>query len=201
MRSLRRRISYANVLATLALFFALTGGAAAVGKYLTASDPITAGDLAGSTYGNPVIAAEKVTTGKIADAAVSAAKIADDAVSTAKLVDGAVSAAKLATGVRMWAVMKADGTLTDSSGAIAGPFTGKSPNSTGAYQVLFTTSITHCSAVASPSGLGEQAGGSGAPLYPAMAVVYRTSSTQIAVYLYDPNGTPIDDGFTLAVFC
>jgi hypothetical protein len=55
-------LSYANLVATLALFFALTGTAAATGKYLLASDPITAGDLAGSSYGIPVIAAGKITS-------------------------------------------------------------------------------------------------------------------------------------------
>ena len=39
--------------AFVALFFALTGSAFAGSKYLTARDPITQGDLAGSTYGNP----------------------------------------------------------------------------------------------------------------------------------------------------
>jgi hypothetical protein len=71
---LRRRLSYANVMATLAFFFALTGGAMAGVKYLTASEPINAGDLAGSTYGSPVIAAGKVTSGKIADGAITSAK-------------------------------------------------------------------------------------------------------------------------------
>lgn len=37
--SLRRRPSYANVMATLGLFLALTGGAMAGAKYLTANDP------------------------------------------------------------------------------------------------------------------------------------------------------------------
>jgi hypothetical protein len=73
-RRLRRRLSYANVMATLAFFFALTGGAMAGVKYLTSSDPINAGDLAGSTYGNPVIATGKVTTGKVADGAITSAK-------------------------------------------------------------------------------------------------------------------------------
>jgi hypothetical protein len=71
---LRRRLSYANVMATLALFFALSGGAMAATKYLQATDPITQGDLAGSTYGSPVIAAGKVTTAKIADGAITSAK-------------------------------------------------------------------------------------------------------------------------------
>lgn len=69
LRSLRGRLSYANVMATLAFFFALTGGAMAGVKYLTASDPINAGDLAGSTYGTPVIAAGAITSGKFASTA------------------------------------------------------------------------------------------------------------------------------------
>jgi len=66
---LRRRLSYANVMATPAFFFALTGGAMAGAKYLTANDPITAGDLAGSTYGAPVIAAGTITSAKFAPTA------------------------------------------------------------------------------------------------------------------------------------
>jgi hypothetical protein len=68
---LRAKFTYANVLATLALFFALTGTATTVGKYLTATDLILAGDLAGSTYGNPVLAPGTMTTGKIVDGAVT----------------------------------------------------------------------------------------------------------------------------------
>jgi hypothetical protein len=71
---MRRRLSYANVMATLAFFFALTGGTMAATKYLVASDPIPAtGDLTG-TYGSPLIAAGKVTTGKIADGAITTSK-------------------------------------------------------------------------------------------------------------------------------
>ena len=87
---MRRRLTYANVIATIALFFALTGGAwAAASKYLMASDPITQGDLAGSTYGNPVIATGKVTTGKITDGAVTTAKFDGSALApNADLLDG-----------------------------------------------------------------------------------------------------------------
>jgi hypothetical protein len=74
----RRRVGYANVMATLAFFFALTGSATAVGKYLTAGSPITSGDLAGSTYGNPVIADGAITTAKFDGSATApnAAKLA-----------------------------------------------------------------------------------------------------------------------------
>jgi hypothetical protein len=72
---LGRRLSYANVMATIAFFFALTGGAMATSKYLVATDTIPqTSDLAGSTYGNPLIADGKVTSGKIADGAIVTSK-------------------------------------------------------------------------------------------------------------------------------
>src|ERR1044072_7012851 len=96
---MRKRLSYANVMATMAVFFALTGGAwAATSKYLMTSDPITQGDLAGSTYGSPVVAAGKVTTGKVADGAVTSVKLADSGVTSAKLADGAVTSSKFDSG-------------------------------------------------------------------------------------------------------
>jgi hypothetical protein len=67
---MRRKLTYANVMATLAFFFALSGGAMAVTKYLTANDPIVAGDLAGSTYGDPVIADGAVANAKLANSSV-----------------------------------------------------------------------------------------------------------------------------------
>ena len=70
-QGLRGRLSYANVMATLALFFALTGGAVAATGALKATDPITAGDLANSTYGTPVIAAGAITSAKFAPTATA----------------------------------------------------------------------------------------------------------------------------------
>jgi hypothetical protein len=76
-----KRLSYANVMATLAFFFALSGGAMAAGKYLLSTDTIaSSSDLAGSTYGSPVIAAGKVTTDKIADGSITTAKFAGAAI-------------------------------------------------------------------------------------------------------------------------
>jgi len=68
-QGLRGRLSYANVMATLAFFFALTGGAMAANNYIRTTDSITTGDLAGSTYGTPVIAAGKITSDKFAPTA------------------------------------------------------------------------------------------------------------------------------------
>ena len=55
--------------ALVALFFALTSGALAANKFIQSTDPITQGDLAGSTYGNPVLAGGTVNTSKFAPTA------------------------------------------------------------------------------------------------------------------------------------
>jgi hypothetical protein len=95
LTGLRRRLTYANVIATLALFFALTGGAMAGVKYLVAADTIPAtSDLAGSTYGNPQIAAGKVTSDKIANGAITSSKFDSSALApNADKLDGLDSSA------------------------------------------------------------------------------------------------------------
>ena len=95
LAGLRRRVTYANVTATVALFFALTGGATAAAKVLIATATIPAtSDLAGSTYGNPMIASGKVTSGKIADGAITTAKFNASAIApNADKLDGLDSSA------------------------------------------------------------------------------------------------------------
>ncbi len=62
------------------------------------------GDLSGSTYPNPVVAANAITTTKINNGAVTTAKIADANVTNGKLADGSVSSAKIQDG----AIVNAD---------------------------------------------------------------------------------------------
>jgi hypothetical protein len=131
-QGLRGRLSYANVIATLALFFALTGSAAAGVKYLQASDPITQGDLAGSTYGHPVLAA--------------------GAVDSAKIANGAVTNSKLATNARLWAVVQSGAGNTEVMSASKSGVTVNHVEGTGSYLVDFgtgTPQLGSCAAVAS----------------------------------------------------
>lgn len=89
---LLRKLSYPNVVATVALFFALTGAATAGVKYLEWGAP-AGGDLAGSLP-NPTIAANAVGGAKVADNSLTGADIDE---STLGQVPSAASATDAAT--------------------------------------------------------------------------------------------------------
>ncbi len=79
------RLSYANVAATLALFFSLAGGAYAVG-------------LGKNDVKSKNIAPKAVKAGDLATGAVTGPKLGANAVTTAKVTDGNLLAADLAPG-------------------------------------------------------------------------------------------------------
>jgi hypothetical protein len=88
MRAVMRRLTYANVIATLALFLALGGGVVwAAGK-----------------VGPGKLRPNSVSAGKIKRNAVTAAKIRPNAVTATKIRDGAVDFTKLAAGTNVIAV-------------------------------------------------------------------------------------------------
>jgi len=111
---MQSKLTYSNVVATIALFFALTGGAA----YAAGKLKIQSGD----------IASRAVKAGKIAPRAVKSGKIALGAVGTDQLVDGAVTRPKIATGA-VGSAQVQDGSieltdLKDPVGFVASPVGG-----------------------------------------------------------------------------
>jgi hypothetical protein len=96
-----RRPRYADVAATLALIFAMSGTAYAVATVHTSdivNGAVTTPKLADGAVTNPKIAAAAVGSGKLADGAVATVKLADGSVTSGKLADGSVSNFKLAAG-------------------------------------------------------------------------------------------------------
>lgn len=86
LRAVLRRLTYANVIATMALFLALGGGA------------VWAANKQANKVGTGKLKPNAVTAGKIKANAVTASKIRENAVTNAKIREGAVNFGKLATG-------------------------------------------------------------------------------------------------------
>src|ERR1700748_3794207 len=89
LRVIGRRLTYANVIATLALFLALGGGA------------VWAANKASQKVGTGKLKQNAVTAGKIKANAVTQSKIRENAVTNAKIREGAVNFGKIATGTNV----------------------------------------------------------------------------------------------------
>jgi hypothetical protein len=116
----RPRITYANVVSTLALFLALSGGVAfaavqlgkeSVGTRELRNNAVTAAKIKAGAVGSKEIAAGAVGSQGLADGAVGALKLADGATTTAKLSNGAVTNGKLDDGAVTTGKL-ADGSVT-----------------------------------------------------------------------------------------
>lgn len=88
MNQIRKRLTYANVMSSLAVFL-LLGGATAF-----AASKIGANQLKANSVKTGKIVKEAVTTGKLKKNAVTESKIADGAVTTKKIANDAVTGEK-----------------------------------------------------------------------------------------------------------
>jgi hypothetical protein len=94
LRTIGRRLTYANVVSTLALFLVVAGGAAYAVRVPKKS--VGPRQLKANAVTTAKIKANAVTTRKIKRHAVTNAKIRDGAVESAKIVDGSVVLGDLA---------------------------------------------------------------------------------------------------------
>jgi hypothetical protein len=106
MRIPRPKLSYANVIATIALFVALGGAAVAaglpknsVGTNQIKRGAVTAAKLKRGAVTSGKIAPKGVTAGKLGANAVLPGNLGDGIITTAKISDSAVIASKLKNGV------------------------------------------------------------------------------------------------------
>jgi len=104
MKQLPKRLSYANVVSTLALFLALGGATAyavnqlppkSIGAKQLRPGAVTADKIRKHAVTAPKIKEEAIKSGKIAAAAVKEAKLANGSVSNQKLTSSSVSTEKL----------------------------------------------------------------------------------------------------------
>lgn len=97
MRSLRPRITYANVVATLALVLA-AGAGSSVAALQLAPRSVGAKQIRPGAVTADKVRKHAITAPKIKAGAVKVGKLADGVVTTSKLVNGAVSGEKIALG-------------------------------------------------------------------------------------------------------
>jgi hypothetical protein len=92
VQQIRKRLTYANVMSSLAVFLVLGGGAAYAAK------KIGSNELRGGSVTTAKIKRNAVTASKLKAGAVTTAKIAKGAVSYGRLANGSVSVEKLVPG-------------------------------------------------------------------------------------------------------
>jgi len=92
VKQIRKRLTYANVMSSIAVFLILGGGAAYAAK------KIGRHELRGGSVSTAKIKRNAVTTSKIKPNAITTAKIATEAVRNGKIAAGSVDATKLAPG-------------------------------------------------------------------------------------------------------
>lgn len=100
MKQIRRHLTYANVMSSIAVFLML-GGATALAATKIGAGQLKANSVKTGKIVKEAVTAGKlkngaVTTGKLANAAVTSEKLADNAVTTTKIADNAVTTAKIA---------------------------------------------------------------------------------------------------------
>jgi hypothetical protein len=110
LRAVLRRLTYANVIATLALFLALGGGAVWAANHKSAK------------VGTGKLKPNAVTAGKIKANAVTSSKIRENAVTNAKIREGSVNFGKLAAGTNVVASATSSPVSVDGPSAVSVTF-------------------------------------------------------------------------------
>ena len=98
LQRLRSRLTYANVMSTLAVFCVLTGVGFAVAKMKVPRNSVGAKQLKTNAVHSKKISKNAVNASKIASGAVGRSEIANGAVGNGEISNGAVSTKKLADG-------------------------------------------------------------------------------------------------------
>ena len=220
MKQIRKRLTYANVMSSLAVFLIL-GGATAfaavkkvgpneikansikTGKIV--KEAVTAGKLKKSAVTESRIADGAVTTNKIADGAVSTGKIANDAVKGEKIADGSVTSADLASGVLPVARTSPLQSGETISGLVGIEDTAAAANEvggdSGSFQILPKTPIPSANRhmITGASGPGCPGLGKADPGQLCVYQTYNLNAKSPALFAENGLGGPLTYGFLLQV--
>ena len=200
MKITRRRPSYAAVVATIALFVALGGGAYAIGvaKNSVTSKSIKRGQVKTSDLGRGAVTGAKVKDGSLLKGDFAPGEIPrGEQGPPGEQGEQGIPGTPGADAATLSAYVSATGTLLYGHGATA-----SSSSSTGLYTITFNRDLSGCVAMAN-SGTGEPDGAYGSAGGSSFAKANDiTAAQEVKVAVITSNtGTLVNDAFTVAVFC
>ncbi len=137
LRYIRRRLTYANVMSSLAVFMVLCGGAAFAANQLP-KNSVGPKQLKKNAVKTGDIARNSVKTGKLGPEAAKAGKIAKNAIPTNRIRNGAVSNAKVGGGAITGDKIAGSAVTGDKINAPTTPFGRVVDRPLGAATVAFT---------------------------------------------------------------
>lgn len=185
----RGRLTYANVMATVAVFIALGGASWAAVKI--PADSVGSKQLKDDSVGGPEIKNGVVGTKDLKDGsvgpdalqgnAVGYDNLAPDAVDASKVKDASIPYAKLdpqTVSPRLFAHVNSSGTLSENSGVVSA-----SRQSKGQYSITFNRDLHGCVAVAGVGfGFGPGVIGAGATAQARMNLDNDPTKVGVTVY-------------------
>jgi hypothetical protein len=192
LRRFRPRITYANVVSTIALGLAIGGGTA------YAATKIGSGNIRYHAVTASKIANNAVTASKVKDSALSGSDIRDNTITAADVRNGTLLAADFAanqlpkgekgdSATSIFGVVTADGGLTNGKNV-----TNPSGTDAGVYTVTANQDVSKCATVATPSGADAGA---------VSAAPTTGNAQQITFQTRDSAGAPARRAFQFAVYC
>jgi hypothetical protein len=208
---MRRRLTYANVMATLALFIALGGASYAVvnippnsvGTAQLKPHSVGTGQLKNGAVGSDQLKRGSVRVDKLAAASVGSAQLQPNSVGSGQLMPGSVTAREVEPGSLLyedfsagevqapllWALGFANGVIASVNNGV----TGGGLLGTGSYYVDFNTNLGDCAPVVSVDSAVAQGF--------ADATIDPKNAFQVVVSTFNTSGAPADLSWYLYVLC
>ena len=190
MSRFRPHLTYANVIATLALFLALGGGAYAALR------------LPKNSVGTKQIRKNAVRSGKVKNGSLLAKDFKQGQLPRGPQGLQGIHGAPGAPATRYFATVNSTGTAKTGEGVNA-----VARDQQGVYNLTFTRDVSHCTAVVTP-GTNAISGGTANVTFFASAGLkvngpgVSTDTHSVSVEFLNPsNGSLTDSGFNIAVFC
>jgi hypothetical protein len=225
VNQIRKRLTYANVMSSIAVFLILGGATAFAAKKIGANElkansvktgkivkeAVTTSKLKNESVTTSKLAKGAVTTDRLGDNAVTTAKVANDSITNGKIANDAVTGAKVADGsltgadinqatlapVKAANVYAAAFEATGSKIAKASDPRIKSGGCFLVCSVEFPREVNECIFTATSTDNGT--GGTGEA---AMAEAFGSSDKKaVLVAMFNDEGTLISHDFSLTVVC